>query len=167
MTGFLGVSTGGSSKGETSQEQENNPSNAASSSSSSASANGITPEAAERFSEQDEKIKKLEARIKDVLGEAEKANITVMGVLADARQTNTTTTQVLVAVILTFIALVTAFVLSVYAIWTDYSYNNDQNRKYFFDLLKDYETKESAAANLKEFKDCLWYEGTKFCTRPR
>lgn len=65
------------------------------------------------------------------------------------------------------IVLLTSFVVMQYQIWTDYSHNFFEERKELSELLKDYQTKEEASSVMKEFKDCLWYEGTKFCTRPR
>ncbi len=120
-----------------------------------------------RLSVQDKKIEDLEQRAENVLLSAGMAGARADSALAQAENINTRTAQVLIVVILAFLGVIVAFVVCVYGIWMDYSRSNDENRKYFFDLLKDYETKESSAANLKEFKDCLWYEGTKFCTRPR
>lgn len=105
------------------------------------------------------KIKEgLDGDIKNFQQEAKLAVDEAKIAVKTAEKINSTTVSILIAVIV-------AFTLAFIAITLEYLHNYDENRKNFYSLLKDYQTKEQAKEDLQLFKSCVYSYGFSVCTK--
>lgn len=61
--------------------------------------------------------------------------------------------------------LVVAFIIAFYQSVSDYKYHLDEQRRYFFEILKDYQTKENSQEYINNFKTCLRTYNLNICTK--
>lgn len=110
---------------------------------------GSTDKKLEDHGKRIEGLEKLEKKASSILQEAKNA-------LNVSEKINMITATVLVVAVI-------AFVIAIYGIWLDYSHNLYDERKYFLEFLKDYQTKDNAREDINMFKACIRNYGLKSC----
>jgi ribosomal protein L6P/L9E len=89
----------------------------------------------------------------------------VISVTDEARKATQEVRSALTVINNIVIGVLVVFVVTLVMLWADYSHNLDEERRYFNEILRGYQTKQDFDEEIKKFKRCVYSYGFNVCTK--